>query len=1045
MASRDPRIFTIPASAPFLDVLITTLLDRRLVPGFPAASDDPLRLAAATLYLPTRRACRLARDAFLDALGTDAAILPRIVAIGDVDEDELGFAEAATAGLGEAALDLPVALGGLERRLLLARLIGQWAASPAARGQAGAPLIANTPAAAVALADDLARLIDDMTTRRVGWERLDGLVPDNVDDYWQKTLSFLQFIRGHWSDILTERGTIEPAARRDLLIEAERTRLALAPGPVIAAGSTGSMPTTAALLATIAGLPHGAVVLPGLDTDLDENAWRLIGGRSDPSRRDEPDPASGHPQFAMHGLLRRLEVNRDAVTVLAGPQPHGRERLLSEALRPAAATDLWQHRLADSGVAGHVAAAVESLSVVEAANAEEEALAVAIALREASEDPRKTVALITPDRSLARRVLAALERWHVPVDDSGGDALPDTPAGVFTRLAADVALNGVEPVPLLALLKHPLLRLGAGEGAHGYAVAALERAILRGPRPSPGTDGLKRALSDFGPMRDKLHRRDPRRFVSDRAIGAAAGLVDRLAAALAPLERFGDAPQPFDALMAAHRDVVTMLSDGGDGLCAAFAGEDGTKLDAAFDEGVADGAAASFVVRRADYSELFRAALGDRVVRRPEVAGVRVRILGPLESRLQTFDRVVLGGLVEGIWPPEARSDPWLSRPMRHDLGLDLPERRVGLSAHDFAQALGAREVVLTRAARVAGAPTVASRFVQRLAAVAGADRWRQAIERGGRYLALARRLDEPAQRIRFERPTPKPPIAARPNQMSVTDVENWLRDPYTIYAKHILRLPVLDAVDTPPGAADRGTVIHEAIGKFTAFYAEALPDDPLTALIEIGRREFAPLEAFPEARAFWWPRFLRIAKWFVDWEIKRRRLIRTLLAEKQGRAEFPIGERTFYLTARADRIERLTDGRLAILDYKTGRPPGHEEVKAGLAPQLTLEAAILRDGGFTDVPAGLSVAELVYVSLRGGEPPGENREVRLKDSTPDAEADRAFAKLKALALRFEDEAQGYASLVHPQFRKCYGDYDHLARVKEWSATGGEIEDGIPE
>jgi ATP-dependent helicase/nuclease subunit B len=1045
MANRDPRIFTIPASAPFLPVLIRALLEGRLVPSFPEPGSDPLRLAGATLYLPTRRACRLARDVFLDSLGAEAAILPRIVPIGDVDEDELGFAEAANAGLGEVALDLPKALGGLERRLLLAQLIGKWAATPAARGAGGTPLIAGTPAAALALADDLAHLIDDMTTRQIAWERLDGLVPDEVDAYWQKTLDFLTFIRGHWANILAGHEAIEPAARRDLLIAAERKRLADVAGPVIAAGSTGSMPATAELLATIARLPHGAVVLPGLDTELDEAAWKLIGGRHDPSRRDHLDPASGHPQFAMHGLLRRLNIGRDAVTVLAEPEPHGRERFCSEALRPAAATDHWQDQLADPALDRHIATAVNSLAVVETANAEEEALAIAVALRESAEDPGKTAALITPDRALARRVLAALDRWKVPVDDSGGDALPDTPAGVFARLAAETALGGVAPVPLLALLKHPLLRLGAKEHAHDFAVSVLERAVLRGPRPGAGTDGLKRALASFRGSRETLHHRDPRKALTDGMLDEADALAEKLAAALAPLERMPNKPQPFRILVAAHREVVAALSKDGDGVPVALTGDDGTKLDETFASVMADGDASSLMVERAEYSELFRAALADVVVRRPELPGVRVRILGPLESRLQTFDRAVLGGLVEGVWPPEARSDPWLSRPMRRDLGLDLPERRVGLSAHDFAQALGAREVVLTRSARVAGAPTVASRFTQRLAAVAGGERWHRARERGERYLSLARRLDEPAQRELFERPAPKPPTETRPSRMSVTDVENWLRDPYTIYAKHILRLPVLEAVDTPPGAADRGTFIHEAIGKFTEYHADALPDDPLAALIDIGRLEFAPLDEFPEARAFWWPRFQRIAKWFVDWEKGRRKKIDGLLAEKQGIIEFPVGTRTFSLAARADRIERLKDGRIAILDYKTGSVRTEKQVRTGLAPQLTLEAAILRRGGFADIGNGGSVAEIAYVQLRGVDPPGELKPIDFSEGSNDSQADNALARFMALVAKFEEHETAYCSLVHPMWRTRYGDYDHLARVKEWSATGGEIEDGGPE
>jgi ATP-dependent helicase/nuclease subunit B len=1038
MASRDSHLFTIPASADFLGVLIGALLEGRLVPGFPAAGDDPLRLAAATLYLPTRRACRLARARFLDALGADAAILPRIVAIGDLDEDELDFAEAAG---GIAALDLPPALDGLERRLLLAQLIGKWAASPQARGEGGAPLIAQSPAAAVALADDLARLIDDMTMRQVAWERLDRLAPENVDEYWQLTLRFLNAIRGGWADLLAAHGAIEPAARRDLMIKAEAERLKRADGPVIAAGSTGSMPTTAELLATIARLPHGAVVLPGLDTDLDAAAWMLIGGRHDPG--DELDPASGHPQFAMHALLRKLGVDREAVTSLAAPALHGRERLVSEALRPAVATDAWQERLQQPAMAAHIDAAVASLAVIEAANAEEEALAIAVALRETVEAPKATAALVTPDRALARRVAAAMRRWNVPVDDSGGAALADTPAGVFARLALEVALDGVAPVPLLALLKHPLLRLGGWAGAQQRAVRALERAVLRGPRPGPGIGGLARALAHLRETRDKLHASDPRRRLRDLDFDLAADLIERLSEALAPLTSLPKTPQPFTRLVAAHAEVVVNLGRAADRGIAAFAGYDGSALQEAFETAVGSGAGASFMLAPADYADVFRAAVTDAVVRPPEVADVRVRILGPLESRLQAFDRVVLGGLTEGTWPPETRSDPWLSRPMRHDLGLDLPERRVGLSAHDFAQALGAREVVLARAARVGGSPTVASRFVQRLAAVAGTARWEQAIARGTRYVALARTLDRPAQPLRIKRPAPMPPLAARPTRISVTDVENWLRDPYTIYAKHILRLPVLDAVDTPPGAADRGTVIHEAIAEFTRRYADGLPADPLAELRAIGETHFAALQDFPEARAFWWPRFKRIAAWFAGWEQARRAQLRTLYAERRGMVEFPVGTRTFQLTARADRIESFGDGSLAVLDYKTGRIPSHKQVQIGLSPQLTLEAAILRGGGFEDVPAGLTVAELVYIALKGGDPGGQDRVVELKNSTPDAEADRALAKLMAVATRFEDEAQPYRSLVHPMWRTHYGDYDHLARVKEWAETGGAGEEGL--
>jgi ATP-dependent helicase/nuclease subunit B len=1047
MPNPIPRVFTIPASAPFVPTLIEALLDGRLVPGFPAGR-NPLALAGATLYLPTRRACRLARDRFLDVTGTTAAILPRIIAVGDVDEDEIAFAQAATGAIAADALDLPDALGGLERRLLLAQLVLQWAAAIEPDDARAAPLVANNPASALALADDLARLMDDMTTRQVGWEKLDGLVPDNLDEYWQLTLRFLKIAREQWPKILAAHGKIEPAARRDALIKAEAARLAAkTDGPVIAAGSTGSMPATAALIATIAKLPQGAVVLPGLDTDLDADTWELIAGRAEARIA----PAAGHPQFAMQALLKQIGIARDAVEPLAPPAAYGRERLVSEAFRPAATTELWRARLADTTFAAHASSALERLAFVEAANAEEEALAIAVALREAVTEAGTTAALVTPDRALGRRVLAALARWKIAVDDSGGDALPDTPAGVFARLAAEAALGGLAPVGLLALLKHPMFRLGLPAGGHAQTIAVLERAVLRGPRPRAGTDGLAHALAALRAElaklrrgeRSDLHPSGPRASLTDDELQAAANLVVELVAALGPLECLRAGEHPFADLAARHRNVIAILSDDSTGMPAAFAGPDGTALATALDDLADSAPAADLRVALTDYAELFATAVADRVVRRPGLPGVRVRILGPLEARLTDIDRVVLGGLNEGTWPPETRSDAWLSRPMRHELGLDLPERRIALSAHDFAQMLGAREVILTRAAKSEGAPTVAARFVQRLAAVAG-TRWPEVCARGEKYLAWARMLDAPpAEPSPAKRPEPKPPVAARPTKLSVTEIEHWLRDPYTIYAKHILRLAPLDPIDTAPGAADRGTVIHGAIGEFTEKFAKGLPSDPAGELIALGRKHFAALDDYPEARAFWWPRFVRIARWFSGWEIERRAGLASVHAEIRGEIEIPFGAHMLRLSARADRIERRADGSYAILDYKTGQVPTAPQVASGLSPQLTLEGAILRAGRFPGIAQGASIAELLYVSIRGGNPPGEPKPIAWKDSTPDAEADEALRRLAGVAARFADAATPYRSRERPMWaRRAYGDYDHLARVKEWSLSGGAGDEG---
>src|SRR6202158_4794492 len=359
------RVFSVPASVPFLRAVIAALVDGRLVDDFEART-HPERLAQATLYLPTRRAGRMAREMFLDELGTEAVLLPRIVALGDIDEDELAFAEEPEPYGGTALLNIPPKLGELDRRLTLARLVASWAKSPVS-----APLVVGGPASTLALAGDLARLMDDMVTRGVGWEALDGLVPEQLDKYWQHSLEFLRIARQAWPAHLKEIQKIEPATRRDLLIEAEARRLtAHHDGPVIAAGSTGSMPATAKFLHAVAALPQGAVVLPGLDIDLDDEAWQLIGGIKDAQGKFATPPASNHPQFAMHALLHRFGIRRGDVEILGEPAARGRDVLVSEAMRPSNATAEWHRRLAQPEIADKISGGMTNLAVIEAANPE---------------------------------------------------------------------------------------------------------------------------------------------------------------------------------------------------------------------------------------------------------------------------------------------------------------------------------------------------------------------------------------------------------------------------------------------------------------------------------------------------------------------------------------------------------------------------------------------------------------------------------------------------------------------------------------------------
>ncbi len=582
-----PRVFNIPASAPFLRTLFDALLAGKLVEGFPGKG-DPLALAQATLYLPTRRACRLAREVFLDASGGDAAILPRIAAIGDIDEDELIFAAEGTGDLAAPALELPATIAPLERRLLLAELIAKWGTSARLRGALGTPLVANTPASALALADDAGAADGrhDDARDRLGQARQVGARRA------RRVLAIVTRLPEDRADRLAghpERA--QPDRARNAARPADRSRDA-ATCDFHRAGDRRRLDRLDAGDGQIAGHHRRASLwrrrAAGLDTDLDEPSWRGIAGSGDDNL-----PAAGHPQFAMQALLARMGIARPAVKTLGAAGP--REAFVSEAMRPASTTELWRKRLETGDFSTLAGRAMDGLAIVAAANAEEEALAVAVALREAAETPGKTAALITPDRALARRVLASLARWNVEVDDSGGDALADTPAGLFARLTLEAALGGVAPVALLALLKHPLFHLGAKADDNSRAIAALERAVLRGPRPKRGTPGLILALDSYKAARKDRHRNDPQRRVSDADLAAAQSLVANLAKVFAPLESLRS-DVTLNKIAAHHRAVVMALSQDAKGAATAARGPDGTRLDTLFDDLIADTPAAKQTV-----------------------------------------------------------------------------------------------------------------------------------------------------------------------------------------------------------------------------------------------------------------------------------------------------------------------------------------------------------------------------------------------------------------------------------------------------------------
>jgi ATP-dependent helicase/nuclease subunit B len=1015
-----PNVLTIPASRPLLATLAAAILEGRVIAGWPDRS-DPLSLATGTILLPNRRACRAMRDVLIELSGSEALLLPRIAPIGDVDEDEWAFADPDpldTIGLDQIRKAMPA----LERQLTLASLVRRWAESvdrAVVRLGADEPLIVSTSTGdALSLASDLMRLMDQVATERVAWTSLEGIVEAGLDPFWAMTRDFLTIATRHWPALLAEKDLEEPAVRRDQLIAAETVRLAALSGPLIAAGSTGSILATRDLLKAVALHPKGALVLPGLDRDLDAASWAAIAGEGGAK-------AHGHPQYGLKRLIDHVGVAAGEVRELAEPAPHGRERLVSNVMRPAATTEAW---LAARG--GVDPAMLDGLMVIEAQAERDEALAVALVLREIAEDPTRRAALVTPDRALARRVTAELARWQVAVDDSGGRPLGTSPAATVARLVAALALDDPAPASVLALLAHPAIDLGLEGERLADAIAAIELRVLRGLRPQGGLAGYCRVLDEAVPLEGSAI--DPACRVSAEALADGRSVMSLLFQALRHFDEvLQGGPVALAELALRHGRALSALKLKPDA--------EGSEALLALLERMAGPAASDFLIPVGNYPATLDALMSAETVRVAADPGARIRILGLPEARLLALDTVVLAGLVEGSWPGDPKLDPWLNRAMRSAFGIDPPERRIGLAAHDFCQLLGTPRVVLSRAAKTGGVPTVASRWVQRLAAVLGGETWTLLKSRGDQVLTLAHELDRPAEVVPVLRPQPTPPLELRPARLSVTEIETFLRDPYAIYARHVLKLRPLDALDEEPGAAERGTLIHDALAVYAQEIARTgIPADPAGRLIAIGGDEFQPFWADPTVRAVWWPRFVAIARWFVADDLARRPDLQGVHVELGGRMEWetPAGRR-FVLTARADRIEVRADGTLDVIDYKTGQPPSKPQVESGLSPQLPLEAAVALAGGFRDIPKGLPVTGLVYVKLGGREPAGEVLPIQPDMGVADLVTD-VEVKLKALIAAFENPAQGYLSWAIPQFATGRSnDYAHLARVKEWAASGG--------
>ncbi len=976
-----PRWFSIPAHRPFVDDLAR---------GFLAALSHmgPEALPRATLLTPTRRGARAVADALLAASDGKALLLPQIRPLGDLDEGEPPFEP------GDLALDLPPAISSRRRRFELARIVVDHA-----------DLLNFTPGASQALemAKALSDFLDSCRIEEIDTDgKLDGLADGDLAQHWQVSARFLKAVLAAWPKRLKDLGLIDVADRRVLLLRALAKRWSEHPPTevLVAAGSTGTAPATADLLRVVAAAPLGAVVLPGLDEDLAESAWDKVGEQ--------------HPQGAMRRLLDRAGITRADVRPWfpqSDSRGRWRRRIVNEALRPAEATADWLVQIdslrAEAPDLDPIAEGLKGLSLISARNEEEAASACALLLREALEDPTRTAALVTPDQTLARRVNARLVRWGVVPDSSAGAPLAASPAAILAQHLAGLVADPLDPVRLLALAKHPLIR----SEDDLEAATTLELKGLRGPAPRSAQALLARL--DEHPAAKALAQR-----LLAAVTHAAAPYVDELA-------------PPAKAALALTEALEALT--GPDRLWIGSAGEClGALLSTLIEDGVVlpDASARAF-------ADILDRLVNEETLRVGGATHPRLRILGAIEARLVRADRLVLAGLEEGVWPQGAPIDPFLSRPMRATLGLPPPERRVGLTAHDFAQAASAPDVILVHCERRGGAPAVESRWLWRLKTLAGGAGLK--LPQRDDALDWARALDAPGTYAPYPRPAPTPPVEDRPRKMAVTRIEALTRDPYAVWARDILKLYPLERPDEPVEARARGTAIHAAFEKFSQAHPGPVPANAPAIFEALYMSELVSAGMPPTALARERALAREAAAWVADWERERRAKAEQIIVEAEGQLTLPINGNLFTLTAKADRIEPTRDGLAHILDYKTGAAPSKKQVETGFSPQLTLTAAILLNGGFPDLQ-GRKPGDLTYVRVTGRKPAGLE-EVRVAAADSEHAAVQALDGLRALITRYDDPSQPYRSRTAPQFVKDHpGDYAHLARVFEWSTSGDDGE-----
>ncbi|WP_422076017.1 double-strand break repair protein AddB [Tranquillimonas rosea] len=966
-----PRVFGLPPGADFPAEVANGILDR--VAGLP-----PETLGRVEIFVNSARMQRRMTALFRNG---PARLLPRVRLLTAL-------------GTETPVPDLPPAISPLARRLELTRLVAQLL-------EQERDLAPRT--AAFDLADSLAALMDEMQGEGVSPDVLDTLDVTDESGHWARSLGFIRIVQQYFGD----ESVPDPEARQRRAVEHLVQRWSAAPPqhPVIVAGSTGSRGATGLFMRAVATLPQGALVLPGFDFDLPRPIW---------NRLDDPLTSEDHPQYRFAKLLADLGADPDDVIDWGPPAPvPERNRLVSLSLRPAPVTDQW---MSEGRELHDLREPTEGMTLIEAASPRQEALSIALILRQAAEEGR-TAALITPDRMLTRRVTAALDRWRLEPDDSAGRPLALSAPGRLLRHVAELFGERLTSEALLTLLKHPLVHSGAERGPHLRWTRELELRLRRRGPAFPDRD----SLIAFATQREDAECLAWASWLSD--------IVDMLATA---------ETTPLSGHLDRHIATTERLAAGPSGTGSGTLWDEAAGRKAAEQLGdLRDQAEHGGVMGLKDYRAVFDGILARAEVRDPFSPHPGIMIWGTLEARVQGADLVILGGLNDGTWPDLPPPDPWLNRRMRKEAGLLLPERQIGLAAHDFQQAVAAPEVVLTRAARDAEAETVVSRWLNRLSNLLaglpqqhGPEALSAMRARGARWLRLAE-TDEAnyAPVAPAPRPAPRPPVTVRPRQLSVTRIETLIRDPYDIYAREILNLRALRPLRQEPDAPLRGTVVHAIFERFVKERPD--PADPAArdTLLRITDEVLAAEVPWPTARALWRARLARVADPFLRDEVVRQSEGDPLLVEERGVWEVPGTELT--LTGQADRIDRLTDARLAIYDYKTGAVPSKKQI-AHFDKQLMLEALMAEAGAFPGIDPA-EVARVAHIGL-GSSPKQQTIDLRDPEND-DIETDPAkvLAEFQALINAFARHDQGYAARRAVESRAWGGDYDHLARFGEWT------------